>query len=173
MSIENSYKDIAERKPPKPLKTSTTRSVWNLVMGLVAIGVVVYFARKYTGAENSARLILILTILFGLSALWVVTKAGLQILRPFFYQLKFSSNNASATATILDKWTEEHGGNDNKYTTYHVAFEFNPLEAAASTGKMTLKGEVAGNFWTPLTKGQTVTVRYARDSPEIVSLEGE
>jgi hypothetical protein len=173
MSIERSHKDIAERKPPKPLKASTTRSIWNLVVGLVFLLVNAYFARNYTGAETSARLILILMVIFGLAGLWIMIKAGLQIIRPIYNQRKFLNSNASATATILDKWLEEHGGSDNKYTTFHVAFEFNPIEAAISTGKKTLKGEVAQNFWALLNTGQTVTARYSRDNPDIVSLEGE
>jgi hypothetical protein len=44
---------------------------------------------------------------------------------------------------------------------------------ASSTGKKTLKGEVAKKYWDALTKGQAVTVRYSRDNPDIVSLEGE
>jgi hypothetical protein len=94
---------------------------------------------------------------------------------------QLTSNPASDTSAswspdgnwLLYKWNEIHGGGDNKHTTYDLAFEFNPIEAAMSTSKLTLRAEVAKGFWEQMTQGQSIAVRYSRDNPEIVLLEEE
>jgi hypothetical protein len=161
------YKKANRRKAPTTTSLNNIRQWGNLVMGLVLIVMGTIFTNT---ADILSGVLWLATAMIGLGA---AVSAGYSMLRLGIYRRKLKRDEATGTATLVDAWQESKKNWRSSMDTCHVAFEFEPIEASASTGKLTLRGEVEPKLWSKLRKGQELQVYYAREEPRIVRLEGE